>query len=568
MERMSKRAAIYCRVSTDKQEDKYSLPDQLENTRNHCKERGYKVVVEFREVHSGYELDERPDLNELRAMMAHGLIDVVVVNELDRLSRKQLHTAVIMYQAEKYQVAVEAVLGPRWEDDPMGQHVLSTMALLAEMERAAIRDRTMRGKKQRVRQGKPLGFGKAPYGFVWGGERNECLEPDDRTIPVLRQMCDLILAQKSAREISRQFTARGILTPRDQWVVDRGGTVEHPHAWTPTTITRILENPIYTGDYVAFRFRHFKRRDHDHATGDVRTVHTKELRAEDDPERVVLRGLVPQIIPPEIIKIVRKQLEVNKMAAARNNKHPEGTLLRGGFAVCGLCGTTMGQCNVRAKKGEALYFSYKCAGNWRIGASSCSTTVGATRLDRVVWAGIEHVMRNLRDYEIQLQSRTASAAPANDAVEALEKGLQKATNRKAALKKSLQYLEDDETIAQVSDDINHLSREIRKLEQGLEEAKGASGEQQDRLERLRDLELLIAAHLEKLSDMPYAGKRMLLRIMGIRVTIYPNGHEPRYSIDTYPEFHERFFAAAIFHQSSHASEDVNCVTPLQSGCTA
>jgi DNA invertase Pin-like site-specific DNA recombinase len=55
---------------------------------------GYTVVATLQEVYTGFELDERPLLSRLRQMMPDGLVDVILVNELDRLTRSQTHLEV------------------------------------------------------------------------------------------------------------------------------------------------------------------------------------------------------------------------------------------------------------------------------------------------------------------------------------------------------------------------------------------------------------------------------------------------------------------------------------------
>ncbi len=57
-----KRAAIYPRVSGTKQEEGYSLETQDEACRRYAAERGYDVTAVYREVHTGIELWERPQL--------------------------------------------------------------------------------------------------------------------------------------------------------------------------------------------------------------------------------------------------------------------------------------------------------------------------------------------------------------------------------------------------------------------------------------------------------------------------------------------------------------------------
>lgn len=60
------KAAIYCRVSTEGQEqDGTSLQTQLEACLKYCKSKKYEVVARYGEVYSGLSL-ERPKLAELR----------------------------------------------------------------------------------------------------------------------------------------------------------------------------------------------------------------------------------------------------------------------------------------------------------------------------------------------------------------------------------------------------------------------------------------------------------------------------------------------------------------------
>src|SRR5688572_1969916 len=73
-ERMTNRAAIYARVSTDDQAANYSLPTQVEACQLYAVEKGFEIVAEFREDYTGSELD-RPELNDLRELAGQGAIE-------------------------------------------------------------------------------------------------------------------------------------------------------------------------------------------------------------------------------------------------------------------------------------------------------------------------------------------------------------------------------------------------------------------------------------------------------------------------------------------------------------
>ena len=63
------KAAIYCRVSTEGQEQEgTSLQTQLEACQKYCQTKDYEVLYQFNEAWSGLSL-ERPRLVELREVI-------------------------------------------------------------------------------------------------------------------------------------------------------------------------------------------------------------------------------------------------------------------------------------------------------------------------------------------------------------------------------------------------------------------------------------------------------------------------------------------------------------------
>src|SRR5712692_11137707 len=100
---------IYCRVSTDPQEDNTSLDEQEAAGREYCRANGLIVGMVHREVWSGYEYREREKLELMRNRYRDGLIQGVVIRTLDRLSRSQVHNAILMEEMEHYEIALHCV---------------------------------------------------------------------------------------------------------------------------------------------------------------------------------------------------------------------------------------------------------------------------------------------------------------------------------------------------------------------------------------------------------------------------------------------------------------------------
>lgn len=89
------RVAIYCRVSTNKQEeDGTSLETQLARCREHAANMGWEVVREYQEQISGYTmLSARPMLSEALTLAKQGGLDILLVYKVDRFARNQVRSA-------------------------------------------------------------------------------------------------------------------------------------------------------------------------------------------------------------------------------------------------------------------------------------------------------------------------------------------------------------------------------------------------------------------------------------------------------------------------------------------
>ena len=116
-------AALYCRVSSRGQEqDGTSLDTQLDSCRRLALERGYTIAEEhtYREVHTGTELWERPQLTRLREAIRRREVRAVVVHAIDRLSRDPVHLGVVLSEADHVGVEVLFVTEPL-DNSPEGQ---------------------------------------------------------------------------------------------------------------------------------------------------------------------------------------------------------------------------------------------------------------------------------------------------------------------------------------------------------------------------------------------------------------------------------------------------------------
>jgi DNA invertase Pin-like site-specific DNA recombinase len=124
---------IYCRTATEDEETQTKFEQQETACRAYCKEHGLEVGTVYREVASGNMYRERPQLSHMRYRYCKGEIQGVVVSDLHRLSRSQIHLLLLMVEMADRGVMLHSV--NEQKDDGVAEiFVRLTMNFLAEFE--------------------------------------------------------------------------------------------------------------------------------------------------------------------------------------------------------------------------------------------------------------------------------------------------------------------------------------------------------------------------------------------------------------------------------------------------
>src|SRR5437667_12417765 len=101
---MKMRAAIYGRVSSERQEKEHTIGSQLEALRAYAATNGMDIVEEFTdEGYSGARLD-RPALDRMRDLAERHGFEVLLTYFTDRLARKFVLQALILDELEWFSV--------------------------------------------------------------------------------------------------------------------------------------------------------------------------------------------------------------------------------------------------------------------------------------------------------------------------------------------------------------------------------------------------------------------------------------------------------------------------------
>ena len=211
-----KRAVTYARVSgDDRHTEGRNLASQSRMTKEYALARSYQIVAELAEDDKGasgasFELEM---LNRVREMARNREFDVLIVREIDRLSRSLAKQLVVEDELKRNIVRIEYVIG-EYPDTPEGNLMKHVKASIAEYEREKTRERTMRGRLDKLKGGKLMG-NCLPYGYKKEGEREKAVVLiDEVKVDVVKDIFKRLLIERtSIRKIARELTAKRVPVP-------------------------------------------------------------------------------------------------------------------------------------------------------------------------------------------------------------------------------------------------------------------------------------------------------------------------------------------------------------------
>ncbi len=143
----------------------FSLRQQTEALLEYAVEHEFEIVEEIQDPGFSGAYLERPVLDRVRDLVEAGNVDVVLVQDLDRLTREPGHLWLLEQEFEVHGCEVRA-LNDDGDKSPEGELMRGMKGQIAKFERAKINERMRRGKKAKAKSGNVLPSRPAPYGFV------------------------------------------------------------------------------------------------------------------------------------------------------------------------------------------------------------------------------------------------------------------------------------------------------------------------------------------------------------------------------------------------------------------
>ena len=233
------RCAVYTRKSSEEGLDMEfnSLDAQRESCEAYIASQRAEGWVCMRERYddggfSGGTL-ERPGLKALLEDVEAGLVDVIVVYKIDRLSRSLADFARMVDVFDRHRVSFSAVTQQINSATSMGRLMLNVLLSFAQFEREVtgerIRDKIAASKAKGMWMGGPL-----PLGY---DVRDRLLIVNETEAKLVRRIFDDFVTVRSATLMAKAYGAEGVVT--------KGGK-----PFTKQTIYKMLHNRMYLGEIV------------------------------------------------------------------------------------------------------------------------------------------------------------------------------------------------------------------------------------------------------------------------------------------------------------------------------
>ena len=344
------KAAKYIRLSytDDKSNESNSVGNQRKLIEDFVS-RHPEIELVSEKVDDGYSgvIFDRPAFKEMMDDIMEGKINCVIVKNLSRAFRNSANQGHFLEEfIPLYNTRFISLYQPRIDTflDPEVVHSLEVSITGFMNEQYAYKTsadvrRTFKHKRE---NGEFIGA-FAPYGYVKDPEDKNSLIIDEEAAQVVRDIFSWFITEGLSKNgIAKRLNEYGILNPA-AYKRSKGFHYENPHCkynygmWSPSTVARILQNPLYIGVMRQGRQKVISYK-----------VHKRTSVPED--EWYIVENAVPVIIEKEMFQAAQNLHKRDTRTAPGKRE----VYLFSGFIRCADCGKSM----VRHTSRNLVY--YQC----------------------------------------------------------------------------------------------------------------------------------------------------------------------------------------------------------------
>lgn len=411
---MNKRAALYARVSSEKQAQANTIDSQISAIREQINKDGNTLLKEYEFIDNGYTGSSivRPGLESLRDCAANNMIDIVYIHSPDRLARKYAYQYLLIEELTKLDIKIK-FMNSKLEDNPESNLLLQVQGIISEYERTKIMERSRRGKIHAAKSGAVSVLSGAPFGYRYikkdeGGAFYEVIDEEAAIIKLIFSWVGY--DRMSLNAATNKLTKMGFKTPSGK-----------NSKWNRGTIYRLLKNPAYKGAAAFGKVKSISKKLSTRVKRGQSIISKNNCSVTRTDRENWIYIQVPEIISSELYELVQEQLEENKRL---KRKRLKGIFyLLSGLVVCKKC--TYSYCGNKNAKNR-----YYFCGGTKVYSNRdrlcVSKGMRTEILDEIVW----DVTKNLLKDPVRLEHEY------NRRIKELKKNSSYTKRKKLTLEKS------------------------------------------------------------------------------------------------------------------------------------
>ena len=480
-------AALYARVSSDRQDVDLSVSAQLKALKDYAKANGYSVAREYVDEAESGRVADRPQFREMieEGSKPTAPFEVILVWKFSRFTRKREHAVAFKSMLRRKGIRVVSIT-EHADDSPTGKLMEAIIESVDEFYSENLAEDVVRGMREAASRGFFLGS-KAPFGYNRvkvsdGAKERPTLEVDPATAPVVKEVFESSLSGNGLKEICKALNDRGVTNRGNRWY--KGG------------LHYLLTNEAYTGTAVW-------------------GLKGKGEKAQD-PVRV--EGAWPPLVSRELFDAVQRAMRDRAPKVQRPGRVGSRFLLSG-LLKCGVCGRPYS--GLGAKSGQFAY--YVCGTLFREGAGTCSARyLNAPRVEDFV---VEKIRERILTEETIVELVTLVAEEIDAMAEELFGRLEVIDAELGDVRKRLERLYEaletsELTMEVLSPRIFSLRHREEQLEAAREDAATQLEQRRVELPTTEEIKGYVADFREFLQEGTFPERKALIRnfVEGIEIT--------------------------------------------------
>jgi site-specific DNA recombinase len=509
---MKKAAAIYARVSSERQKEEGTIASQTALLLEYAQNHELSVPPEWIFEDEGYSgaMLARPGLESLRDLAAEGQLQVVLVYAPDRLSRKYAYQVLLMEEFSRHGVET-TFLKSAAAETPEERLLLQFQGMIAEYERAQIAERTRRGKRYRAKAGCVNVLCGAPYGYRYIKKS----EHSQAYYEVVEAQAEVV--RKVFAWYTQELLSIGAITRQlnDQKISTRSGR----SLWERSTVWAMLRNPAYQGSACFGKTELCPRQRITRALRQKGGYSRRSSSSREKARSEWIEIAVPALVSRETFALAQERLAQNKGLSLRNTREP--TLLQG-LLVCEQCGYALYRTSTRTSARRIKY--YRCLGSDRyrhLRGPACSCRpIRQDYLDDLVWQEVLQLLRTPQLIQMELERRRTESLNSSPVQQRQEQVKRELTRLSQQMDKLLDaYQEGLMTLADLRRRSPDIKKRIGALEKEQESLNLRAVEDKRWIEMSNTMETFLGRLSENAQKMTCVEKQKVLRTIVKQITV-------------------------------------------------